>query len=548
MRPGLEWGCTLQRLPVNPFSQGGWFSRRAGLGTCTILLLSLILYLSLSVESAFSQQQLIGTYTVSSPANLAGGCIPDFHNPYQVCPNPGFPVRMGSPLLIPATPGSYSIIITGGSVFIGGIPCYQLPVTEFPCPTDATINLSVWSGDAATGYFVEVIPGRIGCCVNTGFQHKGGKIALYNSDQFAAALLAPITGSAVVQLYGSVGTPLSITTSSLPGGKVDTTYAQTLTATGGTPPYTWSVPSSTLPVGLSLTGNTISGTPTSGGTFNFAVQVTDSAGNTAPSPQPLKIRVGCAVSVTSWKQYTPWGFNDYDNSYITTTRYTSQTLTPVSSTGHMELLNGTSTFGITLTPSMNNLNALATLISATPGTNAIVGGSPGSFYLSVYNTRCQTQSCFPRPTNALHLCDGTCASAPDILITKLMKADGYAVTALTMALSYGGVPMARGVGRIQESGGPATFNALELNQFMANTLSLPSLGGAFSNTGDVDFANTPHYVARNTSKISLHLDNYSSLGGSVNSDFNLSGAEATLDQAVCTDHVPALRATRQPRP
>ena len=105
---------------------------------------------------------------------------------------------MGSPLLIPATPGSYSIIITGGSVFIGGIPCYELPVTEFPCPTDATINLSVWSGDAATGYSVEVIPGRIGCCVNTGFQHKGGKIALYNSDQFAAALLAPITGSAVV--------------------------------------------------------------------------------------------------------------------------------------------------------------------------------------------------------------------------------------------------------------------------------------------------------------------------------------------------------------
>lgn len=284
-----------------------------------------MLYLSLGVESAFSQQQLIGTYTVSSPANLAGGCIPDFHNPYQVCPNPGFPVRMGSPLLIPATPGSYSIIITGGSVFIGGIPCYQLPVTEFPCPTGATINLSVWSGDAATGYFVEVIPGRIGCCVNTGFQHKGGKIALYNSDQFAAALLAPITGSAVVQLYGSVGTPLSITTSSLPGGKVDTTYAQTLTATGGTPPYTWSVSSSTLPVGLSLTGNTISGTPTSGGTFNFAVQVTDSAGNTTPSPQPLPIRIGCAVSVTSWKQYTPWGFNDYDNSYITTTRYTSQT-------------------------------------------------------------------------------------------------------------------------------------------------------------------------------------------------------------------------------
>lgn len=243
----------MQRLPVSKFSQGGWFPRRAGLGTCTILLLSLMLYLSLGVESAFSQQQLIGTYTVSSPANLAGGCRPDFNNPYQDCPS--FPVQMGSPLLITATPGSYSIVITGGSVFIDGIPCYLLPVTEFPCPTDATINLSIWSGDAATGYFAEYIPGSIGCCVNTGFQHKGGNIALYASNQFSSLSGSPalITGSAVVQLFGTVGTPLSITTPSLPNGTVGSAYSQSLAASGGVPPYTWSVSSGALPGGLSLT-------------------------------------------------------------------------------------------------------------------------------------------------------------------------------------------------------------------------------------------------------------------------------------------------------
>ncbi|NVN97281.1 putative Ig domain-containing protein, partial [Candidatus Nomurabacteria bacterium] len=56
------------------------------------------------------------------------------------------------------------------------------------------------------------------------------------------------------------------------------TYGSTtLTATGGIAPYTWAVaPASTLPAGLSLTGNVLSGTPTAPGTFTFSLQVTDS--------------------------------------------------------------------------------------------------------------------------------------------------------------------------------------------------------------------------------------------------------------------------------
>ena len=46
--------------------------------------------------------------------------------------------------------------------------------------------------------------------------------------------------------------PLVITTSSLPGGTVDTAYSATLAATGGLPPYTWLVTSGALPDGLSL--------------------------------------------------------------------------------------------------------------------------------------------------------------------------------------------------------------------------------------------------------------------------------------------------------
>ena len=52
----------------------------------------------------------------------------------------------------------------------------------------------------------------------------------------------------------------AITTDSLSGGTVGTAYSQTLAATGDTP-ITCSIDSGTLPDGLSLSGNTISGTP-----------------------------------------------------------------------------------------------------------------------------------------------------------------------------------------------------------------------------------------------------------------------------------------------
>jgi len=57
---------------------------------------------------------------------------------------------------------------------------------------------------------------------------------------------------------------LAITTTSLSNGKVGTSYSQTLVATGGTTPYTWTLTSGTLPNGLTLNASSgqITGTPT----------------------------------------------------------------------------------------------------------------------------------------------------------------------------------------------------------------------------------------------------------------------------------------------
>jgi hypothetical protein len=81
----------------------------------------------------------------------------------------------------------------------------------------------------------------------------------------------------------TIGTPpaLSITTSSLPAGSVAAGYSSSLQATGGNPPYTWTLTQGQLPSGLALTTannstGTISGIPVLAGTSTFTVQVTDS--------------------------------------------------------------------------------------------------------------------------------------------------------------------------------------------------------------------------------------------------------------------------------
>ena len=116
-----------------------------------------------------------------------------------------------------------------------------------------------------------------------------------NSAQLIAAIPAsditiPGTASVTVVNPGSItsnaliftisGPSLTITTNSpLPPGTVGTSYSQTLGASGGTPPYTWSVSSGSLPAGLALgaSNGTISGTPSAGGSSTFTVRVSDTA-------------------------------------------------------------------------------------------------------------------------------------------------------------------------------------------------------------------------------------------------------------------------------
>lgn len=89
---------------------------------------------------------------------------------------------------------------------------------------------------------------------------SGGGVVLHSGAVFALASTPVLTGGG------------------LPGGVAGAAYSQSLSATGGTPPYAYLLGSGSLPPGVSLSGaGLLSGTPTAAGTYSFTVQVTDAA-------------------------------------------------------------------------------------------------------------------------------------------------------------------------------------------------------------------------------------------------------------------------------
>jgi hypothetical protein len=165
--------------------------------------------------------------------------------------------------------------------------------------------------------------------------------------------------------------PLSITTqTALPGGVVGVAYTQTFAATGGTSPYQWLVSAGALPTGLTLSATgSLTGTPTTAGTFNFTVRVGDAAGrNTTAS---FTITVAAALTITT--------ANPLPNATVGTPY--SQTLTAVGGSGTPTWAASPGSDGAVI----GNVTGLPPGISLNPSTGLLSGtpSTPGTFTFNV---------------------------------------------------------------------------------------------------------------------------------------------------------------------
>ncbi len=140
-------------------------------------------------------------------------------------------------------PNHISAAVNGGGVTVNSV--------TYTNPTHVTLNLSV-ANNASAG---------------------ARTITVTNPDGQS------LTSSTGILTISSNCPTITLLPSTLPGGFTGTFYTQTITASGGKLPYTYSLLNGTLPKGLSLTsGGIFSGTPLNVGIANFKVEAIDSNG------------------------------------------------------------------------------------------------------------------------------------------------------------------------------------------------------------------------------------------------------------------------------
>ncbi|MET7593239.1 cadherin repeat domain-containing protein, partial [Streptomyces sp. NPDC005529] len=183
----------------------------------------------------------------------------------------------------------------------GGTPPYTWTITDGALPDGLAL-------DATTGTIT-----------GTPTQATDATFTAHITDQSTPAQ----TNTAGLEII--VTTPPTITTKTLPDATTDTPYNQTLTAEGGTPPYTWTITNGTLPDGLALDATTgiITGTPTTPGTTTLTLTLTDNTNQTTTHDYTL----------TTNSPTTPTPTASATSTTSTTTKQVTQTPKGAPNTG-----------------------------------------------------------------------------------------------------------------------------------------------------------------------------------------------------------------------
>lgn len=162
--------------------------------------------------------------------------------------------------------------------------------------TPYTFSLVITAGSMPSGMIFNTATGLL-----SGTPTSAGTVAFNISaaDNTSGSAPAPL-----VQSYTLTATApmLSLSPGSLPSAVLGTIYTQTLTTSGGSTPYTYSL-AGTLPPGIALSSaGVLSGVPTATGDFDFTVTATDS--HSFSTSQNYRITINPAAPVARDLQVT----------------------------------------------------------------------------------------------------------------------------------------------------------------------------------------------------------------------------------------------------
>ena len=213
----------------------------------------------------------------------------------------GTPTQVGNfPITVQVTDGSSATATASFTVqVVSGLAIATPPVLP-PATVGLPYTTTLQAVGGSSPFSWVVTAGSLPAGINFNGQGQISGTATASGDfSFTVQVTDGNSHTAQKQFALSVKGSLAITSSTLPAGNTGNPYSQTLTATGGTPPYSWSVTAGTLPNGLALevpTG-TLAGTPTATGTFTFTVTVTDS--NSATAQEQFSVTIGAGLSITT---------------------------------------------------------------------------------------------------------------------------------------------------------------------------------------------------------------------------------------------------------
>ena len=195
-----------------------------------------------------------------------------------------------------ATDGS-----TGVATCAGGTTTLTLSPTTLPSGTTGTAySQTISASGGAGGYTYSItsgtLPAGLGLNSSTGVLSGTPTTAATYSFTITATDSAAAIGSRTYSLTIN-SSALTVSPTSLPNGTVGTAYSRTISATGGTAPYTYSRTAGTLPAGLTLNSSTgaLSGTPTTAATYSFTIRATDSASHIGSRNYSVTIGGGVAT-------------------------------------------------------------------------------------------------------------------------------------------------------------------------------------------------------------------------------------------------------------